>query len=87
MQAAAAQARNLAQENERLKRRIGELEGAASRLAEYENRLATLTKEIERLNVVLKAKVDEAAGLHRAANDLAEENRQLKTRLEQVSVW
>lgn len=49
--------------------------------------MATLTKEIERLNVVLKGKVDEAAGLHRVVAEITEESRQVKIRLEQSSTW
>lgn len=87
LQNTASQANRLGQENDRLKRRVVELETAAVKLGEYENKLATLTKEIERLNMVLKTKIDENGNFHRAVSELTEENRKVKIRLEQSSTW
>ena len=53
------------QENVELRRRLDELADLNDKLVDYENRMNFLTKEIERLNVVLKSKVDGAANLQR----------------------
>ena len=51
--------RTLTQDNEELRRRLNDLGEANRKIAEYENRIALLTQEIERLNGNLRTKVDE----------------------------
>ena len=51
--------RGLTQDNEELRRRLNDLGEANRKIAEYENRIALLTQEIERLNGNLRTKVDE----------------------------
>jgi predicted nuclease with TOPRIM domain len=60
------------QDSEELRRRLKDVDGLHDKLSDYENKMSFLTKEIERLNIVLKAKVDEAANLQKANHDLAE---------------
>jgi uncharacterized small protein (DUF1192 family) len=45
------------QENDELKRRLQELSDVNRKVAEYENRIALMAQEIERLNGNLKSKV------------------------------
>lgn len=65
---------------------MAEVEHLTEKLSDYETRLATLTKEIERLNNVLKVKVDECNGLQKTLHDFADENKRLKALLEEASL-
>ena len=47
------------QENEELRRRLSELAEVNRKVAEYENKIALLSQEIERLNGNLRHKVEE----------------------------
>ena len=50
---------NLNRENDDMKRKLNDLVEANRRLAEFENKFAIMTQEIERLNQVLRGKVEE----------------------------
>ena len=52
-----AKVRSLASENNELTRRLQELSNANRKIAEYDNKIALLSQEIERLNGVLRGKV------------------------------
>ena len=55
--------RTLTQDNEELRRRLNDLGEANRKIAEYENRIALLTQELERVNGNLRTKVDEVRQL------------------------
>ena len=66
------------QENDELRRRLGELSDVNRKVAEYENRIALMSSEIERLNGTLKSKVEENGNLQkqlRSAQDQIDELR------------
>ena len=57
------------QENEELRRRLNELAEVNRKVAEYENKIALLSQEIERLNGNLRNKVEEIDGLRKRISD------------------
>lgn len=79
------------QENDQLKRRVMELEAAYQQLSNIENRASQLSIEIERLNGVLREKVNEIGGYQRELNEyklkfpqLVEENNSMKLRFQEM---
>ena len=68
------------QENEELRRRLNELAEVNRKVAEYENKIALLSQEIERLNGNLRNKVDENGQLNSKAQALTQEIDVLKRR-------
>ena len=65
-------------ENEDLRRRLQELNDVNRKLAEYENRIALMSQEIERLNNTLRLKVEESNGFEKRVRALEEENDKLR---------
>ena len=57
------------QENDELKRRLQELSDVNRKVAEYENRIALMAQEIERLGSTLKSKNEEIDGLRKSLNE------------------
>jgi len=66
--------RQTQQENDELRRRLQELGDANRKLAEYDNRIALLSQEIERLNTMLRSKVEELSGWESRFRALQQEN-------------
>ena len=65
-------------ENDDLRRRLQELGDVNRRLSEYENRIATMSQEIERLNNTLRIKVEESTGYEKRLRSLEDENERLR---------
>ena len=65
-------------ENEDPRRRLQELNDVNRKLAEYENRIALMSQEIERLNNTLRLKVEESNGFEKRVRALEEENDKLR---------
>ncbi|MBS1890214.1 MAG: hypothetical protein JST59_02900 [Actinobacteria bacterium] len=59
------------QESDDLRRRLAEVDHLNNKMSDYETRLAMLTKEIERLNSVLKTKVEESNTLQNAVREMS----------------
>lgn len=55
--------RSLIQENEGLGRRLQEITSMNRKIAEYDNKIALLSQEIERLNGLLRVKVEDISNL------------------------
>jgi peptidoglycan hydrolase CwlO-like protein len=53
--------RSLAQENDGLGRRLQEFGNTNKKIAEYDGKIALLSQEIERLNGVLRGKMEEVS--------------------------
>ncbi len=66
------------QENEELRRRLQELGDISRKVAEYENRIALMSHEIERLNGNLRNKVEEISNWDKNYRILQQENENLK---------
>ena len=73
-----ARLRQAAQEAEELRRRLQELGEVSRRVAEYENRVALMSQEIERLNGALRGKVDELSSWEGKWRALQQENETLR---------
>ena len=56
-----------------MKKRLLEVADLNHKLAEYENRIALLSQELERVNGNLRAKVDEVRGLEANNRNLQQE--------------
>lgn len=63
----------------RVETELKEFRGVESRIREYENQLALLTQEVERMNNLLRNKNDEIERLNVTIRRLQEENALLKT--------
>lgn len=66
------------QENEEMRRRLQELSDITRKVSEYENRIALMSQEIERLNGTLRIKVDEISGWDNKYRILLQENENMK---------
>ena len=60
----------LCAENEDLKRRTNDMGEMGRKIAEYENRIALLSQEIERLNSIIEAKSKENHNLATRLNEI-----------------
>jgi chromosome segregation ATPase len=75
-------------ENEELKRRLQDTTTVSKKLPEYENKIAMLSQEIERLNGVLDKRNSEIKGLKEGeleAENMARQVKQLSDQLKRVS--
>ena len=70
--------KQIGQENEELRRRLQELGDVNRKVAEYENRIALMSQEIERLNVALRGKMEELSGWENKYITLQQENENLR---------
>lgn len=57
--------RSLVQENEGLGRRLQEITSMNRKIGEYDNKIALLSQEIERLNGLLRVKVEDISNLEK----------------------
>ena len=80
------------QENEELRRRLNELAEVNRKVAEYENKIALLSQEIERLNGNLRNKVEEISNWENRNREwenkwarVNQENEELKRRLNDLA--
>lgn len=55
--------RSTYQDNENLNRKIQELANANRKITEYDGKIMILSQEIDRLNIILKNKVEEISSL------------------------
>ena len=78
--------RSLTQDNEELRRRLNDLGEANRKIAEYENRIALLSQEIERLNGNLRSKVEENNQLENNNRFLLQDVETQKRRLSEYEV-
>lgn len=70
--------KQLVQEYEETRRRLAELSDLNRKLAEYENRIALMSQEIERLNGALRQKAEETSGYQLQLRQLQEHNEELR---------
>ena len=82
----------MVQENDQLKRKLIEVETAYQQLSSVENRATQLSIEIERLNGVLREKVNEIQNYQRELSEykskfplLVDENNNLKVRFQELT--
>ena len=61
-----------------MRRRLQELSDITRKVSEYENRIALMSQEIERLNGTLRIKVDEISGWDNKYRILLQENENMK---------
>ena len=76
--------KQIGQENEELRRRLQELGDVNRKVAEYENRIALMSQEIERLNVALRGKMEELSGWENKYITLQQENENLRRNQSQL---
>ena len=76
--------KQMGQENEELRRRLQELGDVNRKVAEYENRIALMSQEIERLNVALRGKMEELSGWENKYITLQQENENLRRNQSQL---
>ena len=79
-----ARMKQMGQENEELRRRLQELGDVNRKVAEYENRIALMSQEIERLNVALRGKMEELSGWENKYITLQQENENLRRNQSQL---
>ena len=76
----------ITQDNEELRRRLNDLGELNRKIAEYENKIALLTQEIERLNGNLRIKVEEVSSWESKHRSLIQETEVLKRRNNEFEV-
>jgi len=72
-------------ENEELKRRLQEMGDMGRKVSEYENRIAMLSQEIERLNAVIEGKNRDIGGLQNRLNEIESMNKTIGSLQERIT--